>query len=164
MSKSAILVLLFAILLAGCKKHPEIPCSEFYSVEYYSENEVPPHDDPAVGMGWLIIDFNDSTAVFSVIISPIDSVTGFHFHAGASGVNGPVIVTLLEIMPPYNIISRKLLAARIEFSAADFQGPAAGEPFLYFVNLVRAGEVYSNVHTINHPPGASRGQILPFQL
>jgi len=67
-----------------------------------------------------------------------------HFHNGAAGKNGPVVVWL----------------SKRGGSAAS---PITGETTLTAAQAQQfvAGEWYVNVHSQNHPGGEIRGQVMP---
>ncbi|MDR7432511.1 MAG: CHRD domain-containing protein, partial [Armatimonadota bacterium] len=46
-------------------------------------------------------------------------------------------------------------------TAASLVGPLARQPLSALLERVRVGEAYVNVHTVAHPGGEIRGQILP---
>ena len=78
-------------------------------------------------------------------------ITGSHIHAGAAGVNGPVIVTLSIggagwVQEPAGI--------RLRLDDAPFSAVAAD------ITALLAGETYINVHTTANPAGEVRGRIL----
>lgn len=71
-----------------------------------------------------------------------------HIHSGAAGVVGPVLFTLNveSNLPP---LSGKLVAANNTFKLTKAQ-----------YKLLKHGELYVNVHTVNFPNGEIRAQLL----
>jgi len=78
--------------------------------------------------------------------------TASHIHAGAAGVNGPVVLPFgAPLTSPYSKT----------FTAADYQAnPGAPPDFAAFVTALRAGgAAYINIHTAACKPGELRGEI-----
>ena len=87
-----------------------------------------------------------------------------HIHAPAPpGQNAPVVAHLFPPKPHASCSSTSALllqcAGRIE--AADLEGPLAGQPLSALIDLMAAGQSYTNVHTTRHPNGEIRGQNEP---
>lgn len=82
---------------AGCTtdplKVPAIPADEVFAATLAGTEEVPVVTTAASGTARIVI-VADTFLEISVNVSAIDSTTLSHIHAGAAGVNGPVIVTL----------------------------------------------------------------------
>ena len=96
------------------------------------------------------------------------TVTQAHIHFMARGANGPIVVFLCSNLgngpagtqpcpPAPATISGTSTAADVLGNAVA-QGLAAGE-FEEFLDAVRAGATYANVHTTGRPGGEIRGQI-----
>lgn len=105
------------------------------------DSEVPPVLTQATGCAELT--YNTLTKIISWKIkisgltSKIDPTIsgGLHIHKGATGVNGPIIVTLNKLCGSACFPSENL------------------------IDLL-AGNTYINVHTKDHPSGELRGQIV----
>jgi hypothetical protein len=79
------------------------------------------------------------------------AVQSAHIHFGASGSSGPIVINL----EPNNTGS-----GNGSGSAATYQAKAGAPPtFDSFLNELRAGKAYVNVHTTDCPGGEIRGQI-----
>lgn len=76
--------------------------------------------------------------VFDSLSGPI---TGCHFHTGAIGVNGPVVVNLITLVKGNNQIEGKVTVTKALLAAISAYG------------------VYINVHTAANPGGEIRGQL-----
>jgi hypothetical protein len=79
-----------------------------------------------------------------------------HIHHGPPNENGPVVAFLFGPQDPSGLFSGELAEGTIEES--DLVGPLAGD-MEAFVEALRTGELYVNVHTADNPSGELRGQI-----
>ena len=121
--------------------------------------EVPPVETE--GRGTLKLEFarDFSEVKYWLTIRHLEDVTQAHLHQGGAGVNGGVIATLLDnggtpdgpVVEFENPVKGTL---RNEDLDAGF---AANIAQLYEQVLDR--QVYVNVHTVEHPTGAIRGQV-----
>ena len=77
--------------------------------------------------------------------------TAAHIHAGKAGVAGPVVLPFSgDLAPPINKT----------FTAADYvAAPNAPPDFPSFVQSLKSGGAYLNVHSAACKPGEIRGQI-----
>jgi hypothetical protein len=102
--------------------------------------EVPPVPTPGTGHGDVLL--NDVTNELSWTITFQDLlgvVTAAHFHEAPPGVNGPVVVPIL-----------------------DLTSPMEGSAFITdsFEAALLAGNAYINIHTDLFPAGEIRGQVV----
>ena len=86
----------------------------------------------------------------------IVGVTQAHIHRGLPSANGPVVAFLFGRVAPGGAIHGTFAKGTI--TEDDLLGPLAGD-FSGFVEALRNGELYVNVHTAAHPAGEIRGQI-----
>jgi CHRD domain len=102
--------------------------------------ESTPVDSAATGAGRLVLDPKTGTLSGGFVVQDI-VVTDAHIHQGAFGVDGPVIVELegqgngLWTVPANTVVDAGFQAA------------------------LKAGELYFNAHSAEHPTGEIRGQI-----
>jgi hypothetical protein len=104
--------------------------------------EVPPADRDGVGVAGVVIVPGQNLLCYSVAVRNIAPATAAHIHAGAVGVNGPVVVPLL---PPTRGHSFECLRT----VAATLLQDIAANPAAYYVN----------VHNAEFENGAIRGQL-----
>ncbi|HSZ93828.1 MAG TPA: CHRD domain-containing protein [Acetobacteraceae bacterium] len=107
--------------------------------------QVPPVQTSGSGTATLTYDPSTRVVTWSVTYSGLSSdVTMAHFHDGATGKNGPVVVWLSKRGEPVSspITGQATLT------------PAQAQEFM-------AGDWYVNVHSKDHPAGEIRGQIMP---
>ena len=116
------------------------------------DQEVPPNSSTASGTA-TITNYNPATKTFDLSVTVTDlnpaSVTGFHIHRGAFGVNGPVIVDFSAgpLVPAGTGFTFN--AVGVSLNAANRQDEAA----------LLSGTTYFNVHTAAFPAGIIRGQL-----
>jgi hypothetical protein len=108
-------------------------------------NEVPPVDSRTSGVA--VVHINGTRLSFAVAIANPgrETIVAGHIHAGAAGVNGPIVVQL------FSGSSDRRLSTQfdsIEIPAADASAICDNV----------AGH-YVNYHTTEHPSGALRGQL-----
>jgi CHRD domain len=116
-----------------------------FKVELTGAQQVPPLS--TAGKGTADLTWNPSTRVvtwnitYSGLTGP---VTMAHFHNGAMGKNGPVVIWL----------TKKGSAAKGAIKGKTTLTPPQAKQFA-------AGDWYINVHTKAHPAGEIRGQVMP---
>jgi CHRD domain len=102
-------------------------------------DEVPPVDTTASAYATIRIGA-DGAVSGGLETSNIDG-TKAHIHQGATGSNGPVLVTLEKISP-----SQWIVPADTKFTPAQ-------------IKSFHDGEMYVNVHSASHPDGEIRLQL-----
>ena len=102
-------------------------------------NEVPPVTTPASGTGTVTIN-PDHSVTASITVTGM-TPTASHIHEGAAGANGPVIV-------PFTKTGDNTFAAPVGAKLTDSQYAS-----------YKAGNLYVNVHSAQHPGGEIRAQL-----
>jgi hypothetical protein len=124
-----------------------------------TEQEVPVCDAAgadAEGAGMVTIDAaNTRVDVVNLTYDDLSGpATAAHIHAGAPGVAGPIVLDFgTDLSSPINRT----------FTAADYPSPppeGAPADFASFLEAMRNGQSYVNVHTAACPTGEIRGQIV----
>ena len=96
----------------------------------------------ADGTGFAVVTFEGSDVSYSVITSGLGTITAAHIHAGAAGQSGPPEI---DLSPSFvNGTATGVVSA----SAGDIAA-VVGNPAGYYVQ----------VHTVDFPQGALRGQL-----
>ncbi len=95
---------------------------------------------------------------FAMTVKKITGVTQAHIHLGPPGVSGPIVAFLFDSPTPTGTVNGLLSSGTIR--PADLVGPLAGN-WAGFVADFEGGQLYVNVHTVAHPQGEIRGQIVP---
>lgn len=113
------------------------PATDIVSVLQGSQ-EVPPTGSAGLGIGAYDVDFVANTLAYDIRFAGLGSAeTAAHFHGGAAGVNGGVLVALPAGSPKVGV----------------WNFNAAAEV------LILAGSVYANVHSAGFGGGEIRGQF-----
>ena len=125
------------------------------------KNQSPPIDTPAHGTATFALSNSGKTLKFRLSVADIENVSMAHIHIGAAGQEGPVAVWLYPSHPPARVKKGKFtgeLATGV-ITARQLQGPLKGKTIADLVQDIKNGDAYVNVHTVQHPAGAIRGQI-----
>jgi hypothetical protein len=167
---SIMLVAALALVAVGCgdDDNPVGPGDDNhvqFTATLLPSNEVPPvTGDEAAASGSVVIDFNltrDSTgtitaatATFTVNVSGFPSttsITAAHIHPGAAGATGPVLVSTALAAGQVTLTNGAALftQSNISVTAANAQAVINNPAGHYF-----------NVHTVAHPGGVMRGQLV----
>ena len=102
--------------------------------------EVPANTSAATGMGVLSVNPLTRAASASITLTGM-TATAAHIHLGASGVNGPIIISL------------------VSGSAGVFSSPADTVLTADQFKAYKQGNLYFNAHSAAFPGGEIRGQI-----
>ena len=126
------------------------PTQPAYGGPLSGAQEVPAVATSATGQGTAVISADGSTITYLVTYSGLSgTLNAAHFHTGAAGVAGGVILPLAAGPSP---MSGTL-------TAADFKASGSVTTFAEAVAAIRAGTTYFNLHTAANPGGEIRGQI-----
>jgi hypothetical protein len=111
------------------------------------QNEVPgPGDNNGKGNADIQLNAKKTTVCFALGISKLDTVTAAHIHKGGPDVAGDIKVPLFE---------EKSLPGD-----GDFEGCTKGVKKKLVKKIGKSPEkYYVNVHTVDFPAGAIRGQL-----
>jgi len=129
-----------------------------FTAALHGGNEVPGVLTGAVGTGTATLDLAAKTVTYRIDVynMPVGT-TASHFHVGAPGVAGPVVVNFTVVAGISNDFSISGTASATDLIARGAQGINSWEDFLQALML---GNVYMNVHSTNNPGGEIRGQVL----
>jgi hypothetical protein len=126
------------------------PTQPAYGGPLSGAQEVPAVATTATGQGTAVISADGSTITYLVTYSGLSgTLNAAHFHTGAAGVAGGVILPLVAGPSP---MSGTL-------TAADFKASGSVTTFAQAVAAIRAGTTYFNLHTAANPGGEIRGQV-----
>lgn len=131
------------------------PSKARFRIDLSGAEEVPQVDTDASGDAK--VQLKGERLEFRVRVCDIEDVTQAHIHVGAFGTNGPVAVFLFEsFADPFSTDRCKTLS-KGRLSASDLFLP--GLTWDAFVEEIRNGNTYVNVHTLDNPGGEIRGQL-----
>jgi Cu/Zn superoxide dismutase len=153
---AAALVLALAAGAAGCDDDDETgPDTPRFTAALAASKEVePPTPITSGAAGTTSFTLSGTTVSYTIDVTGLSSnAMAAHIHGPASATeNAGVIVPLNPVAPQTNgrIATGSFTAANIT---------AAGVSFDSLLVLMRNGNSYVNVHTVNHPAGEARGQI-----
>ncbi len=105
--------------------------------------EVPPTDPDGSGTATLTVNVGRSEVCYDIVVRDITlPAIGAHIHVAPAGTNGPVVVALAP--PDASGVSGGCVSADRELVKAILKSPE---------------QYYVNVHTVDYPGGAVRGQL-----
>jgi hypothetical protein len=118
--------------------------------------EVPAVNTVATGEATFELNEAADQLSFQLKADHIINVTQAHIHQGLPNENGEVVAFLFGPAENTGVTHSELSAGTV--SADDLVGPLAND-FPAFVEALRNGELYVNIHTVGNPSGEIRGQI-----
>ena len=117
-----------------------LEAAESFGAELNGTNEVPAVNTTGKGLASVIYTANTNILEINLLATKLTGpITGIHFHKGAPGVSGAVI----EDLKPF-LIGNTIM---VKFN------PGA------YIQDLRAGNIYINIHTDAFPGGEIRGQV-----
>ena len=154
---SLVLALAVAAGVAACDDDDETgPGNPRFTAALAASKEVDP-PTPITSGATGTTTFVQNGATFSYTID----VTGLSSNATAAHIHGPAATTanagvLVPLTPVAAQTSGRLATGT--FTAANIT-PGTGVSFDSLLVLMRNGNAYVNVHTVDHPAGEARGQV-----
>ncbi|UKM65394.1 CHRD domain-containing protein [Flavobacteriaceae bacterium GSB9] len=127
-----------------------------YTTSLNGENEVPGVDTNAVGECIVSVNKDGSSINFKLIVANLTDVIGAHFHWAPVGENGPVVIALYSGSPNGRMNG---ILAHGNKTKDDLTGPLADMEISDFIDALKNGSIYVNVHTSENPGGEIRGQL-----
>lgn len=111
-------------------------------VGYFSgDQENPALDVPGTGLATVHYTANTNVLEVNVLVDGLTGpITGAHFHRGAVGENGPVVEGLTDFVTG--------VAIKVKLQASEG-----------YIEDLRAGNIYLNIHTDIYPSGEIRAQL-----
>ena len=100
----------------------------------------------------------DRAQFYEVSAMNLNHATMAHIHSGKVGVNGPVVLVIYDSNTRSGPMGPGILSQG-NATSANLEGPLAGKQMSDLVNLIKSGEAYVNVHTVQNSKGEIRGQI-----
>jgi hypothetical protein len=118
--------------------------------------EVPPADPDGSGKAQLEIDVDGGQVCFDIKVSDTGTPNRGHIHAGAAGINGPIVVPFFELRPGDAPATDPRHDALEE---GRLQDCVSADPGLLADIVAHPESYYVNVHNTRFPGGAIRCQI-----
>jgi len=152
-----------ALFIAGLGTAVTAAADELFQARLSGDQEAPPVG-PVVtdtaGRFEVLVSKDRKSAEYTLRVENGTRVTQSHFHCGPAGVNGPVIVFLAGFHAPgWDVDGKWVDNATV--TDANVVNTACGATLAEIFEQARAGNVYVNVHSVAHPAGVARGQLLP---
>ena len=152
----ALLVTAATFGFTACDNEPQ----EKYVAQFSAANEVPVNPSTAVGRVVLLVNRDATSAEYSVEVDGLSAgIQGGHFHRGAAGVNGPVVLSFFFNSSGVATNSVTPGTTDLEINKAVARTITKDQLDTILADL-RAGNLYANVHTPNRPGGEVRGQMV----
>jgi CHRD domain len=121
-------------------------------------NEVPPADPD--GRGRAFVDTGRTRVCFALLWSNIGAPIFAHIHSGVAGVNGPVVVLFFDVPEP---VGSPPAALPEQITAVG--GCVSGQSAALLRDIRRhPSAYYVNIHNVEFPGGAIRGQLRRLDL
>lgn len=153
-------IVLAAFLVASIAAASDARADELFQARLSGDNEVPAVATDTAGRAEVLVSKDRKSAEYTLRVENGVRVTQSHFHCGPAGVNGPVIVFLAGFHAPgWDVDGKWVDNATV--TDANVVNPACGTTLAEIFEQARAGNVYVNVHSVAHPGGEARGQLLP---
>lgn len=134
---------------------------DVFGAEMTGAGEVPVVATDASAMAEVKLESDGTLSYRLWATGPIVDATQAHIHLGAHGQNGAVVAFL------YGFVAggQDFAAGDLIASGTITDGQVIGRPGFTpsvenLVSRIRQGRAYVNLHTVAHPPGEVRGQLL----
>ena len=157
--------MLVAVMLAAASA--AMASAQTYTADLSGRNEVPPAPEKVTGVAQLSGDLAGGLSFHLSANSNGEQLTAAHFHCGALGANGPIVVSLFSD-PRGKAVNGGLAGGPLRDSDIAASGAACASVIGFpirsvqdFMKAVDAGDIYANIHSLAYPDGASRGQLMP---
>ena len=122
--------------------------------------EVPAADPDGSGKAAVIVDVAAGRVCFDIKLSDVGTPNRGHIHAGAAGVNGPIVVTFFELrIPPADPGAPASDPRNDALENGRLEDCASADPAVLAQIVANPGNYYVNVHNARFPGGALRCQL-----
>jgi hypothetical protein len=149
-----------ALVVAGLAAAATAGAEELFQARLAGDQEVPPVATDTTGRVEVLVSKDRKSAEYTLRVENGVRVTQSHFHCGPAGVNGPIIVFLAGFHASgWDVDGKWVDNATV--TDANVVNAACGGTLAEIFEQARAGNVYVNVHSVAHPGGEARGQLLP---
>ena len=135
---------------------------ESFQARLTGDQEVPAVETNTTGRFEILVNKDVTAGEYTLRVNSGVRVTQSHFHCGAAGVNGPVIVFLAGPRGEGWDVDGKWVS-NATITDANVINTTCGATLAQIFEQARNGNVYVNVHSVAHPGGVARGQLEPAQ-
>lgn len=145
------------VVLLGSAVQAHAQTVAFPTITLSGANENPGVLTGSVGSGTVSVNISTGIVTYRIDVfnMPVGTTAG-HFHIGAVGQNGPVVVNFTVATNISNDFGISGTASAADLIPRAAQGINTWEDFLQGLLL---GNVYMNIHSTNNPGGEIRGQV-----
>lgn len=145
-----------ALGLTACDSDPQ----ERYVAELRGSNEVPGNNATATGRVVLLVSRDGSSAEYSAEVNGLSAgIQGGHFHRGAAGTNGGVVLSFF--FNSAGMATNSVTPGTTDLEINKAVGRTINKTQLDAILAdLRAGNIYANIHTPTFPGGEVRGQMV----
>jgi CHRD domain len=152
-----VLVTVAAAFLMGCGD--SITPLKLQAAPLVGANEVPANTSAGTGAATVQLNEKNDQLTYTLTVQNINNVVQAHFHCcGAPGTNQPVVMFLFGPIAAAGGPTNGQIASGTKTSA-DLIGPMAGQTLQDFINQVKSGNVYVNVHTSDGTKTSGPGNL-----
>src|SRR6266481_7756770 len=131
---------------------------EVFRARLSGDNQVPVVATNSGGRFQIVVNNGATAGEYTLRVDSGVRVTQSHFHCGAAGVNGPVIVFLAGPRGEGWDVDGKWVS-NATITDANVINTTCGATLAQIFEQARNGNVYVNVHSVAHPGGVARGQL-----
>lgn len=128
-----------------------------YQTRLTGREETPAVNTSATGEFALRGRDNQGNIHYELRLQNINSVTSAHLHIAPRGVTGPIVVYLFKLIRPTGGLNGATVRGVIK--PDDLVNQLQGATFQRLLQEIQRGNIYVNVHTVQHPNGEIRGQL-----
>lgn len=118
--------------------------------------EVPAADPDGRGQAEVVLRPNQNLVCFTLNYSRVGAPNRGHVHAAPAGSNGPIVLTLFDLVAPPAPASDPLFD---QLELGRIHGCVAATPDLIAAIKADPAGYYVNLHNSRFPAGAIRGQL-----
>ena len=151
-------VLAISVLLAGFGFAAIAGAEELFQARLTGDQEVPAVETDTTGRFEILVNKDATAGEYTLRVNSGVRITQSHFHCGAVGVNGTIIVFPVGFRAEGWDVDGKWVS-NATITDANVINPACGTTLAQIFNQARLGNVYVNVHSVAHPAGVARGQL-----
>jgi hypothetical protein len=151
------LVAVMAVFLVGCGD--SVTPLKMSATPLTGANEIPTNTSAGTGSVTVQLSEKQDSLTYTLTVSNINNVVQAHFHCcGAPGTNQGVVMFLFGPITAGGGATNGQIASGTKTSA-DLIGSMAGQTLQDFINQVKAGNVYANVHTSDGTKNSGPGNL-----